>query len=95
MSSSECLDVVLEKVPSAEASKPLADFITKLELAEILQVSPRTIERWIRLRELPAPVRLGRTSFFHLPSIEVLLQGRAVEALESLARPKNRRASGR
>jgi excisionase family DNA binding protein len=95
MSNFECLDKISEEPTTAKASMPLADFVTKRELAEILQVSPRTVERWIRLRELPAPVRLGRTSFFHLPSIEALLQGRAVEALESLARPKGRRVSRR
>ena len=51
------------------AIKLLADYASKEELAEDLDVSPRTIERWVRLRLLPEPVRLGRTRLFHIPTI--------------------------
>ena len=47
----------------------LAEYANKKEVADEFDVSERTIERWVRLRLLPAPVRLGRTSLFHLPTI--------------------------
>ena len=47
----------------------LRDYVTKHTLAVEFGVSTRTIERWVRLRLLPAPVRLGRTSLYHLPTI--------------------------
>lgn len=55
----------------------LADFASKSDLAQRFEVSERTIERWVRMRVLPQPVRLGRTSLFHLPSVQDHLLRRA------------------
>lgn len=52
----------------------LAEYVRKFELAREFQVSERTIERWVRLRILPAPLKLGRTSLFHLPSVRKHLE---------------------
>ena len=47
----------------------LSDYVRKSVIAREFEVSERTIERWVRLRLLPAPLKLGRTSFFHLPTV--------------------------
>ena len=47
----------------------LDDLITKSKLAESFGVSERTIERWVRMRQLPKPVRIGGKSLFHVPSV--------------------------
>jgi predicted DNA-binding transcriptional regulator AlpA len=52
----------------------LADYLRKDDLAREFGVSARTIERWVRLRILPQPVRLGRTSLYHLPTVRQHLQ---------------------
>ena len=48
-----------------EAATPRHDplfgeLATVAEIAEEFDVSPRTIQRWVRLRKLPPPVRIGR-----------------------------------
>ena len=48
----------------------LSEFARKGELAQQFGVSERTIERWVRLQILPPPVRLGRTSLHHVPTIQ-------------------------
>lgn len=48
----------------------LSHYVSKKTVAEAFNVSERTIERWVRLRILPAPLRLGRSRLFHLPTIE-------------------------
>ena len=52
-----------------DRSRILADYVRKEDLAKEFEVSTRTIERWVRLRLLPAPVRLGKTSLHHLPTV--------------------------
>ena len=55
----------------------LHDYVTKHSLAVEFGVSTRTIERWVRLRLLPAPVRLGRTTLYHLSTIRNHLESQA------------------
>lgn len=55
--------------PGGETPNLLADYIDKAKLASEFDVSPRTIERWVRLRLLPKPLKLGRTRLYHRPSI--------------------------
>jgi excisionase family DNA binding protein len=38
----------------------LPTLLTIEEVADQLQVTPRTIERWIVSREIPPPIRIGR-----------------------------------
>lgn len=47
----------------------LDEFAEKSRVAEIFKVSERTIERWVRMRWIPSPVRIGNTSLFHLPTL--------------------------
>lgn len=41
------------------------EFLTKPQLAALFGVSERTVERWVRLRSLPAPTRVGRQRLWH------------------------------
>lgn len=93
MSYSEKIAVSPGEISQNGAPAPLSGFVTKRELAKLLRVSSRTIERWIRLRELPAPVRLGRQIFFHLPTLERHFEQQAVASVQKLNRPPRR--SGR
>ena len=52
------------------SSDLLSDYARKGDLAREFGVSERTIERWVRLRLLPRPVRLGRSRLFHIPTVK-------------------------
>ena len=52
-----------------DRARILVDYVRKEDIAKEFEVSTRTIERWVRLRLLPAPVRLGKTSLHHLPTV--------------------------
>jgi predicted DNA-binding transcriptional regulator AlpA len=67
-------------------SRLLSDFARKEQLAQEFGVSERTIERWVRMRILPKPVRLGRTLLFHIPTIR-----RYLESQSSGDRPRQSR----
>lgn len=64
-------------------SSLLAEYLSKEELAQQFGVCTRTIERWVRLRLIPPPVRLGRTRLYHMPTIR--------EHLTAQHQPKNKR----
>ena len=59
-----------------ESSALLHDYVQKDDLAREFDVSPRTIERWVRLRLLPPPVKIGRTQLHHVPSIRKSIEDR-------------------
>jgi predicted DNA-binding transcriptional regulator AlpA len=70
--------------PASPLSELLAEYVRTADLAHGFGKSERTIERWVRLRLLPQPIRLGRTRIFHIPSVRQHLAKRA-------ALPKTRR----
>jgi excisionase family DNA binding protein len=51
----------------------LKDFVTKQEVAQMFGVTTRTVDRWVRLRQIPAPLKIGRQRLWHLPTVEKLL----------------------
>ena len=53
----------------AVESPLLDEFATKAQVAEMFGVAPRTIERWVRLRQIPAPSRIGKHRLWHLPTL--------------------------
>jgi transcriptional regulator with XRE-family HTH domain len=61
--------------PSSDPqAKPLArllfaNFLHRDELAEALNVSPRTLDRWEALRKGPPRVRVGRTILYSIDSV--------------------------
>jgi predicted DNA-binding transcriptional regulator AlpA len=72
--------MVSEDQDSVSNQALLAEFATKQQLAAEFGVSARTIERWVRMRLIPAPVRLGRKSLFHQPTIRAHLARQASES---------------
>lgn len=57
----------------------LGDYLTDKELADQLDKSPRTLERWRRLREGPAPTRIGRKLYYHREAVARWLRSQEVE----------------
>ena len=64
-----------DRVTAPAGKEPgfLAEFVRNKDLARDFDVSERTIERWVRLRLLPAPLRLGRTRLHHIPTVKKYL----------------------
>ena len=58
-------------------SSLLDDYVSKVDLAGEFGVSTRTVERWVRLRVIPSPVKIGRLSLFHVPSLAKYLAAQA------------------
>ncbi len=58
----------------------LTGFISKTEMAREFGVSERTVERWVRLRLLPRPLKMGRSILFHRQTLEAHLLARAEDA---------------
>ena len=75
MSSVKSQDEVI-RANGLESSALLDDYVQKDDLARDFDVSPRTIERWVRLRLLPPPIKIGRTRLYHIPSIRKSLEDR-------------------
>lgn len=69
----------------------LCEFASKAELAGLFGVSVRTIERWVRLRLIGKPVRLGRRSLFHIPTIRQALTDEASRAPRRASGPRRSR----
>lgn len=51
----------------------LSDYLTDTQLADELNVSPRTIARWRSLREGPPLTRLGRRILYRRSAVEAWL----------------------
>jgi predicted DNA-binding transcriptional regulator AlpA len=47
----------------------LDEFATKTQVAESFGVTERTIDRWVRLRVIPQPRKVGRQRLWHLPTL--------------------------
>lgn len=71
----------------------LSEYVRKKELATEFDVSERTIERWVRLRLLPAPVRLGRTTLYHVPTVIQHLADQAKGKRRPTGRPGRSRVN--
>jgi predicted DNA-binding transcriptional regulator AlpA len=56
----------------------LEDFANKAQVAEFFGVTERTVDRWVRLRAIPQPRKVGRQRLWHLPTLrKSLAQGAA------------------
>ena len=53
-------------------------WLTKIELADYLGKSTRTIERWVNGRKSPPFTKVGNTTLFHIDGVEQWLKGHEV-----------------
>jgi hypothetical protein len=88
MADTDGLQILAEQ---GKANDLLTDYVSKADLAQQFGVSVRTVERWVRLRLLPPPVRLGRISLFHVPTLREFLESDAKRSLASLMPDRHRR----
>jgi excisionase family DNA binding protein len=56
------------------------DYITKNQVAERFQVTPRTIEAWMSKRLIPFQ-KIGRTLRFHWPTVVEFVNEQAAKSL--------------
>lgn len=70
------LPAVSASIHQESSSKPLLleGYLRREELAQQLQVSPRTIDRWHTLRSGPPRVTIGRTILYSLDSVREWLK---------------------
>ncbi len=82
------------RATASEDHKPslLSDYARKDELAREFDVSERTIERWVRLRLLPPPIRLGRTALHHIPTLKQHLVDQTSDKIRWRSRKIRRRS---
>jgi excisionase family DNA binding protein len=57
--------------PQGSPASPAA-LITRHDVARLASVSPRTIDRWVDERRIPA-IKIGRTIRFRWPAVETAL----------------------
>ncbi len=55
-------------------SAPNSTLMTIRDVCDLLQVTDRTVRKWMSNGRLPAPVRLGRIVRFRRADIEALLE---------------------
>jgi hypothetical protein len=61
----------------------LDDYLSDVELAQELDVSPRTIARWRAMREGPPLTRVGRRIMYRRSSVRLWLEGRERDLVAS------------
>ncbi len=83
-----------KRTPNTVGLDLLAEFARKNELAGEFDVSPRTIERWVRLGIIPPPLRLGGLSLHHIPTLKQHMKDRAVGRLSRKRTKSARRHAG-
>lgn len=64
---------------STTGSSPTAGFLTPADFAEMVGVTPATVQAWIRAGDLPV-VRLGRLVFIPEDALRRLLEARSHRA---------------
>lgn len=64
----------------------LADYFSKEQLASALKRTPRTIERWLRLRVAPPVTRIGNDPYFRKEAVREWLLSREARTLHKPAK---------
>ncbi len=59
---------------AAVLSPPNSMLMTVFDICDLLQITDRTVRKWMDNGKLPAPVRLGRVVRFRRADIEALLE---------------------
>ena len=83
-----------KRIPNTPGLDLLADYARKDELARAFDRSDRTIERWVRDRLIPPPLRLGSLSLFHVPTLKQHLTDQVVGRLSRKHTKSARRHAG-
>jgi excisionase family DNA binding protein len=73
----------MEKPMTSVANQPSHRTWTPNQLAEYLQVNPRTIRRLIQTGELPRPVRIGRQLRWNEAAVQSILASNKTAAKSS------------
>jgi excisionase family DNA binding protein len=55
-----------------EPSASQAVFITRIDVAQLASVSPRTVDRWVKGKKIPY-IKIGRTLRFRWAAVEAAL----------------------
>ena len=76
---------------NTDGRKLLSEFVSKAEVAQEFSVSERTVERWVRLRLLPKPLKMGRSILFHRDALKAHFLARLEEPDSPERGPRRRR----
>lgn len=65
------------------------DFLSSDDLAGLLDVSRRTLHRWVRLRKGPPSIKIGRSVYYRRTSVDRWLRSLESDATQgaTVARP--------
>lgn len=58
----------------------LSDYLAEAALATQLEMSPRTLQRWRRLRTGPTPTMIGNKIYYHVDDLKVWLRAQRQES---------------
>ena len=61
----------------------LDNLITRLELADLLRLTPRSLDRWVWQRKGPRRFKIGNKSYYDTQTLKPGLNGRKLRALAS------------
>jgi len=51
----------------------LDEYLTKQQLAQLLHVTPRTVNNYVAAGQLPAPIHVGRLALWSKPALAAFL----------------------
>lgn len=64
---------LIHAITSNNCEVSLMEIISKTELAELLRISPRTVDYWVSIGKLPRPGYLGRRAFWKRDEITEII----------------------
>lgn len=73
-------DALADRLQPADAPAPSEPLVlTRDQVAATLQVTPRTLDRWVQLGEIPGPIRVGGSTRWLREDLESWLRDRKRE----------------
>lgn len=64
---------LIHAITSNTCEVSFMEIISKPELAELLRISPRTVDYWVSIGKLPKPGYLGRRAFWKCDEITEII----------------------
>lgn len=64
---------LIHAITSNNCEVSIMEIISKTELAELLRISPRTVDHWVSIGKLPRPGYLGRRAFWKRDEITEII----------------------